>query len=150
MSGRINIAIVGAVGRGKSFRTACQASGVLNIHAACDIDEANLESAREKGARNRIWLRSQQASPDTWMDLDDLAEAHLPDNWRHATEEARKAGHGGGDYFEVMDFVDSLTEKRACPIGIHEAMDMTLPGLISQRSIQEGGKWLLVPDSRAW
>ena len=36
------------------------------------------------------------------------------------------------------------------PIGVHEAMDMTLPGLMSQQSIREGGRWLDVPDSREW
>jgi hypothetical protein len=29
-------------------------------------------------------------------------------------------------------------------------MDMTMPGLISQQSIAEGGRWIDVPDSRAW
>ena len=29
-------------------------------------------------------------------------------------------------------------------------MDMTLPGLLSQQSIEEGGSWLDVPDSRDW
>jgi hypothetical protein len=29
-------------------------------------------------------------------------------------------------------------------------MDMTLPGLISQASIANGGAWMDVPDSRAW
>ncbi|KKL76872.1 hypothetical protein LCGC14_2040570, partial [marine sediment metagenome] len=36
------------------------------------------------------------------------------------------------------------------PIGIHESMDMTIPGLISQQSILKGGAWLDVPDSRSW
>jgi hypothetical protein len=27
---------------------------------------------------------------------------------------------------------------------------MTLPGLFSERSIAEGGRWVDVPDSRAW
>jgi hypothetical protein len=35
-------------------------------------------------------------------------------------------------------------------LGIHEAMDMTLAGLVSQQSIQEDGAWLDVPDSRRW
>ena len=35
-------------------------------------------------------------------------------------------------------------------VGIHEAMDMTLPGLVSQQSILEGGRWLSVPNSREW
>jgi hypothetical protein len=45
---------------------------------------------------------------------------------------------------------DMLQGKRPNTLGIHEAMDMTLPGLISQQSIAEGGKWLEVPDSRDW
>ena len=47
-------------------------------------------------------------------------------------------------------FVDAILQGEAPPIGIHEAMDMTLPGLVSQRSIVEGGRWLPVPDSRDW
>ena len=31
-----------------------------------------------------------------------------------------------------------------------EPVDMTLPGLISQWSIVEGGSWIEVPDSRTW
>jgi len=74
----------------------------------------------------------------------------MPEIWRDPTDEAKKAGHGGGDYFEVLDFVNSVVEGKPCPIGIHEAMDMTLPGLMSQASVAEGGAWKDVPDSRAW
>jgi hypothetical protein len=70
--------------------------------------------------------------------------------WRNPPAEALKAGHGGGDYFEVMDFVAAIQGEQPCPIGIHEAMDMTLPGLISQESVRQGGAWLPVPDSREW
>jgi hypothetical protein len=35
-------------------------------------------------------------------------------------------------------------------LGIDAAMDMTLPGLLSQQSIEQGGTWLDVPDSRDW
>ncbi len=108
------------------------------------------ESARASGERHRIWLRSRAKGPDAWMDLTELEEEFLPDFWRRASEAAAKAGHGGGDYFEVMDFVEAIAGRTPCPIGIHEAMDMTLPGLISKESIQMGGVWLPVPDSREW
>ncbi|NLL84511.1 MAG: hypothetical protein GX230_09785 [Lentisphaerae bacterium] len=65
-------------------------------------------------------------------------------------ERAKAAGHGGGDYFEVLDFVDAVKGNRPCPIDIDAAMDMTLPGLISQQSILETGRWIDVPDSRNW
>jgi len=84
------------------------------------------------------------------MDLDALAEEFLPEYWKQGEEDAAKAGHGGGDYFEVLDFVEAIEGNRPCPIGIHEAMDMTLPGLCSQQSILEGGRWIDVPDSRRW
>ena len=108
------------------------------------------ESARAAGEKNRIWLRGRSPDPNTWTDLDTLADEFLPDYWKTGMEEARKSGHGGGDYFEMLDFLDAIAGRRPCPIGIHEAMDMTLPGLVSQQSIFEAGRWLPVPDSRTW
>lgn len=108
------------------------------------------ESARAEGEEDRIWLRSLNASPEKWTRLTDLEKEFLPDFWREASEVAAKAGHGGGDYFEIIDFVNAITGKAPCPIGIHEAMDMTLPGLVSQASVEQGGAWLPVPDSREW
>ena len=108
------------------------------------------ESARARGEKNRIWLRAKAPEPKEWMDLAELEAEYLPDMWRQATDTARKAWHGGGDYFEILDFVEGIQGKRRLEIGLHESMDMTLPGLVSQQSILEGGRWLPVPDSRQW
>jgi len=108
------------------------------------------ESARRPGEKNNIWLRALHGEPHQWHDLEELADRYMPPMWRQPPEEARKAGHGGGDYFEVLDWLGSILEGRPCPIGVHEAMDMTLPGLVSQHSILQDGAWLEVPDSRAW
>jgi len=114
------------------------------------------ESSRGGPAdRGRIWLRAL-SEEITWHDLetlmsmDSLAEKYLPDMWRNPPEEALRAGHGGGDYFAVRDWLRAVRGETPCPIGVHEAMDMTLPGLISQQSIARDGAWLDVPDSRAW
>ncbi|MBT3605075.1 MAG: Gfo/Idh/MocA family oxidoreductase [Candidatus Latescibacteria bacterium] len=108
------------------------------------------ESARSRGEKHRIWLADISEDRHTWMDLMDLEAEYMPELWRNPPEAALKAGHGGGDFFEVLDFVKSVTGEQACPIGIHEAMDMTLPGLVSQQSILQDGVWLDVPDSRTW
>jgi predicted dehydrogenase len=108
------------------------------------------ESARAPGEKSRIWLRSRCPDMNTWMELETLADEFLPEYWNRGQEAAIKAGHGGGDYFEVLDFIDAIEGHRPCPIGIHEAMDMTLPGLLSQESIRDGGRWKDVPDSREW
>jgi hypothetical protein len=107
------------------------------------------ESARAPGEKDRIWLRSRSEGA-AWMDLDDLTGEFMPDMWRTYGERAARAGHGGGDLLEVVEFVDAVRFGREPEIGMHEAMDMTLPGLVSQQSIAENGRWIDVPDSRDW
>lgn len=108
------------------------------------------ESARYKGDWNKIWLMDFCEEKDVWMDLTMLEEKYLPDIWRDPPEGVKKAGHGGSDYFTVFEFVNSILYGKSPLIGIHEALDMTLPGLISQASVAEGGVWMDVPDSRLW
>ncbi len=112
-------------------------------------DGAYESSRGGPGEKGKIWLRALSEKIQ-WMDLDDIPDEYMPDMWRNPPEEALKAGHGGGDYFEIFDFVNAIRGEATCPIGIHEAMDMTLSGLVSQQSVAQGGAWLEVPDSRKW
>lgn len=104
---------------------------------------------------DNLWLRELSETPQ-WFKIDELlkdrsfAERYLPDDWLNPPAEALAAGHGGGDFFEVRDFIQAVRGEIPSPIDIHAAMDMTLPGLISQQSILRQGDWLWVPDSRAW
>lgn len=107
------------------------------------------ESARADGERDRIWVRARSSGTE-WRDLEELAGEFLPARWRACEEAARGAGHGGGDLLQMLDFVDAVRDGTRPELGIDEAMDMTLPGLVSQRSIEQGGAWLEVPDSRDW
>jgi len=112
------------------------------------------ESARASGEKNRIWLseegrRRGEAEP-SWVGLEELEERYLPEGWRNIQAAAARSGHGGGDYFVLMEFAQSIRDRRPPLVGIHEAMDLTLAGLVSQQSVQTGGQWLSVPDSRAW
>ncbi len=112
--------------------------------------KGSYESARSSLEPNKIWLQDHCPDMHTWIELDTLEDAYLPDLWRNPPEAALQAGHGGGDYFEVLDFINSIVDGTPCPIGIHESMDMTLPGLVSQASIRNAGEWMDVPDSRIW
>jgi len=85
-----------------------------------------------------------------WHGLHGVYEKYLPQMWLNPPKEALESGHGGGDYFVMLDWVNAIMGKSLPPIGIHEAMDMTLPGLISSESVAEDGAWLPVPDSRSW
>jgi hypothetical protein len=68
--------------------------------------------------------------------------------WRNPSEEALRAGHGGGDYFIVQEFIEAIRRDSAPPIDVYRALDYTVPGLISEQSIAQGGVPLPVPDFR--
>jgi len=78
------------------------------------------ESSRGGPAdRGKIWLR-ELSEEIKWYDLDSLmntdtfAERYMPEIWRDPPEEARQAGHGGGDYFEVLDFLRAIRGEAPC------------------------------------
>ena len=103
----------------------------------------------------KIWLRKLKEKYE-WIDIksllniDSFRNEYLPEIWINESKEALSAGHNGGDYCIAKAFAKTIGSEISCPIGIHEAMVMTLPGLISQESIKQDGHWLNVPDSRTW
>ena len=118
------------------------------VHYALQGTDGCYESTDGYQGVPKVWLRCRSEQPK-WEPLEVLEE-HLPEFWRNPPEEALKAGHGGGDYWEVQDFVAAIREEKEPPIGIDLAMDMTLPGLISQQSLAQGCTWVAVPDPRNW
>jgi predicted dehydrogenase len=110
------------------------------------------EGARGLGDQPKIWLGENPPPPHQhdrreWRSLWDYEE-HLPELWRQVSDEAQRAGHGGGDYFVVRDFVQAIRAGKKPPIDVYRAMDYTVPGLISEQSIAQGGVPLPVPDLR--
>ena len=59
-----------------------------------------------------------------------------------------KAGDVSGEYFELRDFVDSILHDSEPPIDVYTAMDFSVPGLISEQSIANGGMPIEVPNFR--
>jgi predicted dehydrogenase len=113
------------------------------------------ESARGLGDTHKVWLGDEVppgpvAAHDRreWRPLADFEDEYLPDYWKRGAAEAAQAGHGGGDYFIARDFVRAILDNRPPPIDVYRAMDYTVPGLISEQSIAQGGAPLPVPDFR--
>ena len=112
------------------------------------------ESGRAPDEVPKVSLRKAPRPPDDqsamqWEPLENYRDRFLPRHVKELLAESQKAGHGGGDFWVLYDFVKAIREGTPATIGIHEAMDMTLPGLISQRAVTSGA-WLDVPDSRPW
>ena len=122
---------------------ACVEDGTLD---AC-VEDGTLDACVEDGTLDDSprWYDLQQL-----LDSDQFSQQYLPRMWYDPPQAALESGHGGGDYFAIRDWVNAIQGAAPCPIGIHEAMDMTLPGLVSQQSVLEEGRWMPVPDSREW
>lgn len=111
--------------------------------------KGSFESARTHDGKHLIWFDDMDDNLDhaRWRDLMDF-EAYLPERYRIATEEAKNAGHGGGDFFMVEDFVNAVRTGEKPDIDIHQACEWTAVGLLSELSVTNGGRTLDVPDFR--
>ncbi len=105
------------------------------------------ESSRGFGDSPKIWLKDYHQEIK-WHSLWDFEEEFMPEMWRNPPEEALIAGHGGGDYFEIREFVDCIVNDARPPVDVYDALDMTVPGLVSEESINRGGIPIPVPDFR--
>jgi len=108
------------------------------------------EAPRGFGDDHKVWLADYSEGKVQWRSLWDFQEEFLPEMWKNPPEEALRAGHGGGDYFEIRDFVDSILKDQTPRIDVYRAMDFTVPGLVSEKSILHHGQAFTVPDFRDW
>jgi predicted dehydrogenase len=111
------------------------------------------EASRVAGQPGNVWIGENpgpgpvQDNHREWRPLTEFEE-HLPDEWKNPTETARNAGHGGGDYFVVRDFVEALRGLRPNPIDVYAAAEWTAVGLCSQLSIAQHGAPVRLPEFR--
>jgi predicted dehydrogenase len=102
------------------------------------------EAARAKGEAARVFL-SDRSPAGAWENLEQYADEFLPAQYRDV---ATGAGHGGSDTWPVRDFVSAIRSGEAPRFDVYRGLDMTLPGIVSEASIAQGGAWLAVPDPR--
>ncbi len=71
---------------------------------------------------------------------------YLPDFWRTITQEQIDAGHGGMDYFELLDFANRLIAGKPMPIDVYDAAAWMVITPLSEASIKAGGAPQQIPD----
>lgn len=77
------------------------------------------------------------------------AERHkdfLPSFWRDITKEQMDAGHGGMDFFELVDFATRLVEGRPMPIDVYDCAAWMAITPLTEASIKAGGAPQQIPD----
>ena len=78
--------------------------------------------------------------------LDGYKDEYMPDIWKSLTEEQKKAGHGGMDYFEFKAFFDALESGSEMPINVYDAAAWMAVTVLSEQSIANGGAPQVFPD----
>lgn len=82
-----------------------------------------------------------------WQALMDMAEEYEHPQWRRHLKNAAKAGHGGGDYFILLDFANAIQGGKSPAIDVYDAVLWSSFIELSDRSIRTG-KTLPVPRFR--
>jgi len=107
------------------------------------------EAPRGFGDGHKIWLTDMD--PDTdhaeWRSLNDFDE-YLPDRYKKAKDEQLEAGHGGGDFFLVEDFVNAIKNNAAPDIDVYKACEWTAVALLSEISVTNSGRAIDMPHFR--
>ena len=102
------------------------------------------EAARTAQSQPVIHLNSRSPA-NTWEPLDSFVDHFLPARYRKPPE---GGGHWGSDVWPIRDFLDAITEDTTPEVDVYHALDMTLPGLLSEQSINQGGAWIHVANPR--
>ena len=105
------------------------------------------EGKRGLGDQPKVWL-AESGPGEEWMPLSAFEEEFLPERWKNPPQEAAHLTDGLGDYFELRDFVDCILQDTEPPLDVYTALDFTVPGLVSEQSIANGGVPVEVPDFR--
>jgi predicted dehydrogenase len=108
------------------------------------------EAPRGLGDEHKIYLSDyteefKAEHGPKWQPLKYFHE-YLPERYKNATAEQKSAGHWGGDFFIVQDFVEAVTKGTKPAVDVYDACEWTAVGLLSEISIQNNGRAIDMPD----
>ena len=139
-----------ANGKLLNIRTDCMSPRPHNMDYYQLQGTKGIFQSKEYGdADNRVSLIGED-SPFyrmKWQSLDEF-KMYLPERYANATEEQLKAGHNGGDFFIVEDFINAIRTNTQPELDVYKACEWTAVGLLSDLSVTNGSKTLQVPHFR--
>ena len=101
--------------------------------------------------QSQIWIEGYSKQTPTgvalqWDPLENFAETFEHPLWVQHGKEARQAGHGGGDYFTLKEFVSSIHAERAPEIDVYDAVAWSAVYPLSAQSIESGNQPVEFPS----
>ena len=104
------------------------------------------EAKRGFGDEDKIAIDAEKnpKGHNDWVSLWEYKE-HLPERYKNATEEQKAAGHNGGDFFIVKDFIDAIKTNTQPELNVYKACEWTAVGLLSELSVTNNSRTMKMP-----
>jgi predicted dehydrogenase len=119
-------------------------------HYALQGTRAAYLSARHHREDPLLWIdgRSPGQSPGNaeWESLWNYSDEFEHPYWREWQATAQQAGHGGGDFFVLRDFLAAIEEGVRPPIDVYDAVTWSCIMPLSAQSVAQGSAPVAVPD----
>jgi predicted dehydrogenase len=115
-------------------------------------EHASYLSPRHGNEEPLIWIEGraagERAGREQWQPLWAYAEEFEHPRWQERGAVAREAGHGGGDYFIVEDFVRAVLAGAPPAIDVYDAATWSSVFELSCQSVSQGSRPVAIPDFR--
>jgi predicted dehydrogenase len=116
---------------------------------SCQGTKGCYEAARGLGDQAKVWFEGiDDKQEKTWYPLKDFYDQYLPERYKKASEDQKKSGHGGGDFFIVEDFVNAILYGNPPGVDVYEACEWTAVAFLSELSVMNGGREMEMPKFR--
>ena len=103
------------------------------------------ESPRTPGEHLVSFSDDDENDNPEWKPLSDYSQ-YLPERYRNSAE---KDGHGGGDYYQILDFIDAVKGIKPPFVDVYDACEWTAVGLLSALSVTNRGRAMDMPCFRS-
>lgn len=103
------------------------------------------KGAYESALGQRMVYLAGRTRGEKWEPLESYEKEFMHPRWKAEGAKASAAGHNGGDYFVIADFVEAIRSKQS-PIDVVDAVTWSCIRPLSAESIAGGSKPVAVPD----
>ena len=137
--------------RGRVIMMRFDATSARPHHMACHElqgEHACFRTQVDPSQEPLVWIdgRSPGTNPPTkklgghmqWEPLYKHAKEFEHPRWKKHMTLAEKAGHGGGDFFELEDFVNAIEKKAPNPVDIYDALTWSSVVWLTEQSERTG------------
>jgi predicted dehydrogenase len=108
------------------------------------------EAPKSKKDDHKIWLKGYSKGTQNWMPLSAFYSTFLAKECTNLPMTLNDSNHWGSDYLMINDYLHAIAENKVPKMDIYQSLELTIPCILSEKSITTGGKRIEVPDVRKW